>query len=115
MFLAALYLCVWIQGLTADVDGVAVAVGSLRLLGSVTGRDLPAEVLAADAGWRAQGMTAMWVAVARRPAGAIVASDAPRREAADAVATLQRRKLHCAMLTGQCQGPLSPLDLEFRQ
>ena len=41
-----------------------------------------------------------WVAVQGRPAGAIVASDAPREEAAQAVATLQRQKLHCAMLTG---------------
>ncbi len=41
-----------------------------------------------------------WVAVAGRPAGAVVVSDAPREEAAQAVAMLQRQKLHCAMLTG---------------
>ena len=90
------------QGVAADVDGVSVAVGSLRLLASNTDQALPADVLTADEGWRSQGMTVIWVAIAQRAAGAIVLSDQPRPEAADAVAMLQRQKLHCAMLTGGC-------------
>jgi hypothetical protein len=42
--------------MTADVDGLAVVVGNLRLLSAACGgQPLPAEVLAADAGWRARG------------------------------------------------------------
>ena len=94
--------CPPVQGITADVDGVSVAVGNLRLLAAATEGDLPASVSAADGDWRAQGMTVLWVAVSGRPAGAIVVSDAARREAADAVAALRRQKLHCVMLTGGC-------------
>ncbi len=82
------------------MDGVSVAVGNLRLLAASTERDLPASVPAADGDWRGQGMTVLWVAVAGRAAGAIVVSDAPRREAAEAVTALRNQKLHCVMLTG---------------
>ena len=91
-----------VQGITADVDGVAVAVGNLRLLAAATEQDLPAGVSAADGDWRARGMTVLWVAVSGAAAGAVVVSDAPRREAADAVVALRRQKLHCVMLTGGC-------------
>ena len=93
------------QGITADVDGVPVAVGNLRLLAANTQQDLPASVSAADGDWRAQGMTVVWVAVSGRAAGAIVVSDAPRKEAAEAVAALQSQKLHCVMLTGALPNP----------
>jgi P-type Cu+ transporter len=85
-------------GVLGTADGRAVLVGNARLLRE-RGIDLtPMEATAAA--WRAEGRTAMFVAVDRRLAGAIAVADPIKPSAIEAVRALRAEGLRVVMLTG---------------
>jgi P-type Cu+ transporter len=85
-------------GVTARVDGRMVAVGSARHMRE-SGIDFSA--CRADAErLEEEGKTAVYVAVAGEATGVIGIADIIKREAADAVAELQRLGLEVVMVTG---------------
>ena len=85
-------------GVEATVDGRRVAVGNARFLRSL-GVDGPLLALRLeDAG--VAGASALYVAIDGKPAGLIAVGDKLKPDAAAAVAALQSRGIHVAMLTG---------------
>jgi Cu+-exporting ATPase len=85
-------------GVWGDVAGRAVLVGNLRLL-ERHGVDAAALRDSAE-GERAQGATAVYVAIAGRAAGLLVIADAIKPTTADAIAALRRAHVRIIMLTG---------------
>ena len=85
-------------GVWGDVDGKAVLVGNLRLM-ERHGVDVASLRDRADAE-RAQGATAIYVAVAGRPAGLLVIADAIKPTTPEAIAALRRAGVRVIMLTG---------------
>ena len=86
------------QGVQGEVDGHRVAVGNLKLL----------EALGVDAApltghaerLRADGQTAMYVAIDGRAAGLVGVADAIKASTPEAVAALHGQGLKVVMLTG---------------
>ena len=86
------------RGVSATVGGRAVLVGSPKFLGE---RGIEAGALSAEAAaFRAQGATAVLVAVEGRLAGAIGVADAVRPDGAAVVRALKAAGLRVVMLTG---------------
>lgn len=113
------------EGVRGEVAGQEVVVGSARLArrlllqqgGSGAGTagapaqgygssseegaaSALAEVEAVEAEWGAQGASTCFILVGGQLAGWAAVADAPRPHAAEAVATLKRAGVGCAMLTG---------------
>ena len=86
------------HGVTATVEGHAVAIGSARHL-SALGVD-PSPLDAQAERLEAQGRTAVYVAVDGRSAGVIGIADTIRPEAPEAMAELERLGLEVVMVTG---------------
>jgi P-type Cu+ transporter len=83
-------------GVTGEVDGRKVAVGSLELIASAG----PAPFAAAAESWAARGASCFYIAVDGQPAGLFAFSDPPRPGAAEAVAALKALGLRVALITG---------------
>jgi Cu+-exporting ATPase len=86
------------HGVTADVNGQRVAVGSARQMEQL-GVDI-SELEANVKRLSEQGKTAVYVAADGEVAGVIAIADTIKPEAADAVADLKRLGLEVAMVTG---------------
>ena len=86
------------RGVLASVRGRRVAIGSARLLGDV-GADASA-LEAAAAEHRAEGRTAVLVAVDGRPAGLLVVEDPVKPTTPEAIAALHAEGIEVVMLTG---------------
>ncbi len=88
------------RGLRANVNGRAVAIGSRRLMNEM-GVAVGALEAAAEA-IESEGRTAIWIADAHssRALGVIGIGDAPREQAAEAVARLRAEGIEPVMLTG---------------
>jgi len=86
------------HGVSAEVDGRAVAVGNLRMMGargySLNGFQPEVERLQAEA------KTAMLVAVDGEVRGVIAVADTLKDGSIEAIADLRRMGLHVAMITG---------------
>ncbi len=89
------------EGVTAKVDGAAVAAGSAALL-SALGTPL-AELEAAAARLANPAQTMIFVAVDGRPAGLLAVADTLRPGANEAVAGLRRLGIDVVMLTGDAE------------
>jgi Cu+-exporting ATPase len=85
-------------GVWGDVGGRPVLVGNLRLMEKHS-VDVSSLRESADAE-RAQGSTAIYVAVDRRAAGLLVIADAIKATTPDAIAALRRAGVRVIMLTG---------------
>jgi Cu+-exporting ATPase len=85
-------------GVWGDVAGKRVLVGNLRLM-ERHGVDVSALRASAEAE-RAQGATAIYVAVESRAAGLLVIADAIKTTAPEAIASLRRAGIRIIMLTG---------------
>jgi Au+-exporting ATPase len=85
-------------GVTAEVEGETVAVGSARFLRRL-GID-PAPLAAAADRLAGLGRTGILIAVGGRPAAVAGIADAPKQGAAEAVRALQGMGLKVAMVTG---------------
>jgi Cu+-exporting ATPase len=86
------------KGVTGTVDGHAVALGNAKLFGEL---GIPADDLIATAERiRADGETAMLVAIDHQPAGVIGVADPVKPSSAEAVRLLQNRSIRIVMLTG---------------
>ena len=90
------------DGVTGEVDGTTVAVGSLALLAAVGAHTAPIEE--AIARLEQEGKTAVAVSEGRRPRGVMAFSDAPRPGAAAAVGRLRADGVEVVMLTGDAEG-----------
>lgn len=86
------------QGVQGEIDGHRVAVGNLKLLESL-GVD-PAPLIGHAERLRADGQTAMYVAIDGRAAGLVGVSDAIKASTPEAVAALHGQGLKVVMLTG---------------
>jgi len=86
------------RGLAAEIAGVAVLIGSARLMNE-RGIDLSAQAAAAEAHEQA-GRTVMWVAASGRARGLIAVADAIKPSAGRAVAALAAMGIDSVMLTG---------------
>jgi len=89
-------------GIAGRVDGRDVLVGNAEWLGA-RGIDLhpgDAGLQARAAGFSEQGATAIFVAIAGRPAAVLAISDPLREDSAAAVARLQARGLRLVLLSG---------------
>ena len=86
------------QGVKGTVDGKPVALGSAKLLRSLS-LDPGDLVSAADSG-RAQGQTVMFVVVERRVAGLIAVADPIKATSRNAIAALHDAGIRVVMLTG---------------
>jgi Cu+-exporting ATPase len=89
------------RGVTAEVEGHAVAIGNLALM-----EQIGAPVTGLHdrlSGHEEQGRTAMVVAIDGRPAGIVAVSDPVRPEARAAVARLRRDGVKTVMLTGDAE------------
>ncbi|HLO75173.1 MAG TPA: heavy metal translocating P-type ATPase [Magnetospirillum sp.] len=86
------------RGLSAQVDGRSLLVGSARLMRE-SGVDLAEHLAQADAE-EAQGRTIMWAAEAGRALGFIAVADPVKRSAVSAVAGLKAMGIETVMLTG---------------
>jgi P-type Cu+ transporter len=86
------------QGVQGEIDGHRVAVGNLRLLEAL-GAD-PAPLTDHAERLRADGQTAMYVAIDGRAAGVLGVSDAIKASTPEAVAALHGMGLKVVMLTG---------------
>ena len=90
------------RGVRATVEGREVLLGSRRLMAE---RGIETGALDADAAAsEAEGRTVSFLAEPGRVLGLIAFADAPRPEAARAVAALRRRGIRTVMLTGDNQG-----------
>jgi Cu2+-exporting ATPase len=87
------------RGARANVDGRTVRVGGPRLLDELAVRP-PPEITAATDAWAAEGRTILHVVVDRRVAGSLALEDEIRPESSEAVASLHRKLLRVAMITG---------------
>jgi Cu+-exporting ATPase len=85
-------------GVWGDVAGKPVLVGNLRLM-ERHGVDVAALRASADAE-RAQGSTAIYVAIDGRPAGLLVIADAIKATTPEAIAALREAGVRIIMLTG---------------
>jgi Cu+-exporting ATPase len=86
------------HGVSANVDGMQVAVGSARQMEQLD-VDI-SEHEASAAGLEGQGKTVVYVAADGKTAGVIAIADTIKPEAAGAVAELKRLGLGVAMVTG---------------
>ncbi len=86
------------QGVQGEIDGHRVAVGNLGLLESL-GVD-PAPLTGHAERLRAEGQTAIYVAIDGRAAGLVGVSDAIKASTPEAVTALHRQGLKVVMLTG---------------
>ncbi|MBA2592528.1 MAG: heavy metal translocating P-type ATPase [Gammaproteobacteria bacterium] len=86
------------QGVQGEIDGHRVAVGNLKLLESL-GVD-PAPLTGHAERLRANGQTAIYVAIDGRAAGLLGVSDAIKASTPEAVAALHGQGLKVLMLTG---------------
>ena len=86
------------QGVQGEIDGHRVAVGNLRLLEAL-GVD-PTPLTGRAERLRADGQTAMYVAIDGRAAGVLGVSDAIKASTPEAVAALHGMGLKVVMLTG---------------
>jgi Cu+-exporting ATPase len=86
------------EGVTATVDGRAVAVGNTALMMRL-GAD-PASLAELADGQRAQGAGVMFVAIEGKLGGMLAVSDPVRPEAHEAIAALREQGLRVVMLTG---------------
>jgi len=86
------------QGVRGTVGGRAVALGNARLLAAL-GLDAGALAARAEA-WRADGQTAMFVAVDGRVAGVLGVADPIKASTPEAIALLHRDGVRLVMLTG---------------
>jgi len=86
------------QGVQGEIDGHRVAVGNLKLLESL-GVD-PAPLTGHAERLRAEGQTAMYVAIDGRATGVLGVSDAIKASTPEAVAALREQGLEVVMLTG---------------
>jgi Cu+-exporting ATPase len=98
------------RGIEAEVEGLAVAVGSFRLMRergvSLKGLEVEAEGLEADA------RTCMWVAVDGEAVGVIGVADAIKEGSKEAVAELHRLGLEVVLLTGDNRATADVIALE---
>jgi len=85
-------------GVWGDVAGKAVLVGNLRLM-ERDGVDVSALRASAESE-RAQGATAIYVAVEHRAAGLLVIADAIKATTPEAIAALRKADVRVIMLTG---------------
>jgi len=86
------------KGVTGIVDGHEVALGNVRLFEDLK---IPSAELAAKAEqMRAEGETAMLIAVDRKPVGAIGVADPIKPSSVEAVRLLKRSNVAMVMLTG---------------
>ena len=86
------------QGVEAEVDGLQVAVGSLRMMES---RSYPLNGLRAEVDYlQAAAKTAMLVAVDGQVRGVIAVADTLKENSTEAVAELRHSGLQVAMITG---------------
>ncbi|MFB7171906.1 heavy metal translocating P-type ATPase [Streptomyces sp. NPDC056254] len=86
------------KGVRATVDGHAVLVGTVRLLGDA-GIDTSALTPVA-AELSAQGKTPVLAAVDGRPAGVLAVADTVKEDSAQAIAALQRLGIDVVVITG---------------
>jgi Cu+-exporting ATPase len=85
-------------GVTGEVDGHKVAVGSAELMATL---GVSAAPFAAEGeSWAARGASCFFIAVDGEPAGLFAFSDPPRPGAAEAVAALKALGLKVALITG---------------
>jgi Cu+-exporting ATPase len=86
------------KGVTAEVEGRTIALGNRAFLEE---RGVATDGLAGRAGELEEGgRTVVWAAADGRAVGLIAVADALRADSAEAVATLNRRGLATAMLSG---------------
>jgi heavy metal translocating P-type ATPase len=86
------------QGVTATVAGQAVHIGAAHYLAAIGVNTAPFAETAAALG--AQGKTPLFAAIGGRLAAILAVADAPRGDAAAAVAALHRAGIGTAMITG---------------
>lgn len=87
------------KGVTANVAGKKVAVGSPRLLS----KKLPADAETQRHAWERQGKTVVIVFIGGRFAGLLAVADTLKENSKDAVEKLQRMGLDVYMITGDNQ------------
>jgi Cu+-exporting ATPase len=86
------------QGISAQIDGLAVVVGNLKLMAA---RSIQLNGLEAEAQrLQTEAKTVMWVAVDGRAAGLIAVADVLKPGSAEAVQQMHRLGLQVMMLTG---------------
>ena len=86
-------------GVEARIDGQLIRIGRQDFAAPQAGPDLQAQ---ADA-MAGAGRTVVWVAREGAPLGLIALADAPREDAAEAVAALRRRGVAVSLLTGDAE------------
>jgi len=91
------------RGLTARVEGHDCLLGNEALFGE-SGIGLPGDVAPAE-----PGVTRLWMALDRTPAGYFDARDALRPDAADAISALRQAGLRVLMLTGDSAAAAAPI------
>ncbi|MDO8962912.1 MAG: heavy metal translocating P-type ATPase [Coriobacteriia bacterium] len=91
-------------GVEGRVDGRTVLVGSARLL-MLEGISVGPEAVAMAEAEGTRGRGVVWVAEGGRLLGGVVLADPLRAEAASAVATLRRRGLRTAIISGDASAP----------
>ncbi len=94
------------MGVSGVVDGQVVLVGSERLLG-LNDIGLPPESRSASELERAAGRIVVWVARGDRVLGGIVLADRLRADAAPALASLARRGIEVAIVSGDASATTS--------
>ncbi len=87
------------RGVTASVDGEAVALGNAKLMGEQGVAVTPTAAAQAER-LRTQGATVMHLAVAGQLVALLAVADQVKSEAAQTVAALKRAGIHLVMLTG---------------
>jgi Cu+-exporting ATPase len=91
------------RGVTAKVEGREVLLGNAALFAEFF-ISLPVDIAPAEA-----GVTRLWMALDGAVAGFFDARDALRKDAAEAVATLQKAGLRVLMLTGDSAQAAAPI------
>lgn len=83
------------DGVHATVEGVGISIGGERLAARMGwASEVPVDK------WAEEGGTVLWVGDSRRPLAVLSLQDAPRPEAADAMAEIRDMGIAVAMLTG---------------
>ena len=100
-------------GVSAVVDGSAVAVGRAAWLADAWSIDIPDAALASIADREAQGMTVVAVAIDGAYAGSIAIADALRPEAVATIARLRALGLEPVLLTGDNAGAAERVAAEL--
>ena len=88
------------RGAIAAVDGRLVRIGNAAFLADDSGPAIPRALAEQAEAWRAEGATAIFVAVDGRAAGAIAIADPVRASTASAVATLRAQGIRIVMASG---------------